>query len=97
MRDVPPTPPATLQRARRIAMDAGLNYVYVGNIHDVDGDTTRCPGCGRALVIRDWYRILDYRLTSDGRCPGCGLTIPGHFAETAEHFGSRRIPLRIAD
>lgn len=97
MRDVPPTPPSTLQRARRIAMAAGLHYVYVGNVHDIDGDTTWCPGCGRALVVRDWYRILDYRLTADGRCPGCGLAIPGHFAETAERFGSRRIPLRIAD
>ncbi|MBN9105333.1 MAG: AmmeMemoRadiSam system radical SAM enzyme [Propionibacteriaceae bacterium] len=96
LRDVPPTPPSTLRRARRIAMDAGLRYVYTGNVHDVDGDTTWCPGCGGALVVRDWYRILDYALTADGSCPRCGLAVPGRFDATAGDFGSRRIPLRIA-
>ncbi len=96
MRDVPPTPLGTLRRARQIAMDAGLHYVYIGNIHDIDADTTWCAGCGRALIVRDWYRILDYRLTADGRCPGCGLAIPGRFGETAGDFGPRRIPVRIA-
>lgn len=47
------------------------------------------------LIVRDWYRILDYRLTRDGRCPRCGLHIPGRFAETADDFGPRRIPVRI--
>ena len=90
-------PPATLRRARRIAMDAGLRYVYGGNVHDVEGDTTWCPGCGAALITRDWYRILDYRLTADARCPRCGLCIAGHFAQAAGDFGPRRIPVRIAD
>ncbi len=97
MRDVPPTPPATLRRARRIAMDAGLRYVYAGNVHDIEADTTWCPGCGAALVTRDWYRILDYRLTPDARCPQCGFAVAGRFAETAGDFGPRRIPVRIAD
>lgn len=97
MRDVPPTPPATLRRARQLSLDAGLRYVYTGNTHDIDGDTTWCPGCRRALVVRDWYRILDYRLTPDGRCPGCGLAVPGRFDATAGDFGPRRIPVRIAD
>lgn len=96
MRDVPPTPPQTLRRARRIALDAGLRFVYVGNVHDVDGDTTRCPGCRATLVVRDWYRILDYRLTADGRCPDCGYALPGRFAEAADDFGPRRIPVRLA-
>ena len=43
MRDVPATPPETLTRARRIAMDEGLRYVYTGNVHDREGDTTLCP------------------------------------------------------
>ena len=97
LRDVPPTPPATLRRARRIAMDAGLRYVYGGNVHDVEGDTTWCPGCGTPLITRDWYRILDYRLTADACCPQCGSTVAGHFAASAGDFGSRRIPVRIAD
>jgi pyruvate formate lyase activating enzyme len=46
MLDVPPTPPATLTRARRIATANGVRYAYTGNVHDRDGDTTTCPGCG---------------------------------------------------
>ena len=46
MMDVPPTPVETLRRARRIAMAEGLRYVYTGNVHDREGDTTCCPGCG---------------------------------------------------
>jgi len=97
LRDVPPTPPATLRRARRIAMDAGLRYVYAGNVHDVEADTTWCPDCGGALIARDWYRILDYRLTPDARCPRCGFALAGRFAASAGDFGPRRIPVRISD
>jgi pyruvate formate lyase activating enzyme len=43
MDDIPATPPATLARARRIAMDAGLHYVYTGNVHDKAGDATLLP------------------------------------------------------
>ncbi|MGB4890752.1 MAG: AmmeMemoRadiSam system radical SAM enzyme [Propionicimonas sp.] len=97
LQDVPPTPPASLTRARRIALDHGLHFVYTGNVHDPDGDTTWCPGCGGALIRRDWYRILSYRLTPDGRCPDCGLAVPGRFAEAAGTFGPHRIPVRIGD
>ncbi len=95
MRDVPPTPPSTLVRAREIAMGHGLHYVYTGNVHNVDGDTTYCPRCHRALIERDWYRILRYRLTPDGHCPDCGQAVAGHFAATADDFGPHRIPVRI--
>ncbi len=93
MHDVPPTPLATLTRARRIALDAGLHYVYTGNVHDVGGGTTLCPGCLGALVIRDWYDIRSYKLTHDGRCPSCGQRIAGRFGEFAGAFGQRRIPV----
>ncbi|CAM3295635.1 PflA, Pyruvate-formate lyase-activating enzyme [Stackebrandtia soli] len=53
MRDVPRTPVETLRRARRIARDAGLRYVYVGNVQDPEGQTTYCPGCEAAVVVRD--------------------------------------------
>jgi pyruvate formate lyase activating enzyme len=59
MMDVPPTPPATLTRARAIALGNGLHHVYTGNVHDVAGGTTSCPGCGAALVRRDWYEVLE--------------------------------------
>src|SRR5437867_6419633 len=74
--DVPPTPAATLTRARRIAQDEGLRYVYTGNVHDVDGGTTCCAACGSALIVRDWYRILRYRVTAEGVCSVCGATLP---------------------
>jgi len=95
LRDVPPTPPASLSRARHIAMDSGLRYVYIGNVHDPAGDTTWCSDCGAALIRRDWYRILEYRLRADGSCPDCGSVLPGRFAATAGHFGARRIPVSI--
>jgi pyruvate formate lyase activating enzyme len=93
MRDVEPTPPATLRRARARAMQEGLRYVYVGNVHDREGDATYCPSCGRAVISRDWYEILDYRLDAGGRCGFCGTTIAGRFGAAAGHFGRRRQPV----
>jgi pyruvate formate lyase activating enzyme len=95
MRDVPRTPPATLSRARRIALAAGLRYVYTGNVHDPDGQTTRCPGCGASVVVRDWYDLLDYRLDPAGRCLDCGAAVPGRYDGPAGHWGRRRLPVRI--
>jgi pyruvate formate lyase activating enzyme len=96
MRDVPPTPPATLTRARRIALRHGLRYVYTGNVHDPDGGTTTCPGCGAAVVERDWYVINRYRLTADGRCTECGTAIPGRFDGPPGRWGARRLPVSLA-
>ncbi len=78
MLDWPPTPASTLLRARDIARRSGIQYCYVGNVHDLEGQTTYCPGCGAALVRRDWHAILLYRLDGN-RCPDCGREIPGHF------------------
>ena len=97
MRDVPATPPSTLTRAREIALRAGLRYVYTGNVHDTEGGTTRCPGCGNGVIVRDWHRILNYRLTDDGKCKECGRAIAGHFGKFEKAFGSRRIPVRLAN
>jgi len=91
-----PTPLTTLQRARRIAMTAGIHYVYTGNVRDLEGATTFCPGCRTPLIVRDGYRILDYALTPQGRCPHCDQAIAGRFGPAAEDFGNRRIPVRIA-
>jgi pyruvate formate lyase activating enzyme len=95
MTDVPPTPPSTLRRARRIAKEAGLHHVYVGNVHDVEGETTSCTRCGAALIVRDWYDVLSYSLDAEGRCPRCKTPLAGRFAEHAEHFGRRRLPIAI--
>ena len=95
MMDVPPTPSSSLNRARKIALDAGLHFVYTGNIHDRTGGATRCPACGEALIVRDWYEILDYRVTDDGHCPSCGAEIPGVFTHFTGAFGNRRIPVSM--
>ncbi len=88
MLDLPPTPRATLTRARNLAREAGLNYVYTGNVHDLEGETTCCPGCGRAVIQRDGYQLQDLRLQEDGTCGRCGRQIPGIFATAgrASHF-----------
>jgi pyruvate formate lyase activating enzyme len=95
MAEIAATPPATLTRARRIARDAGLRYVYTGNVHDREGGTTFCPGCDAAVIVRDWHRIEDYTLTPEGACPACGTAIAGHFETFRHSFGRRRIPVAL--
>jgi pyruvate formate lyase activating enzyme len=96
LRDIPPTPLDTLKRARRIAIESGLNYVYTGNVHDREGDTTYCPGCARPLIARDWYNIHAYSVTDDGHCPHCGAHIAGRYQHFDKAFGARRIPVQMA-
>ncbi|HEX8978797.1 MAG TPA: AmmeMemoRadiSam system radical SAM enzyme [Parasulfuritortus sp.] len=95
MLDRPPTPPETLTRARRIAMETGLHYVYTGNVHDPEGGTTYCPSCRTAVIQRDWYEIPDYHLTEDGCCPRCGAAVAGRFQKFGRPFGARRIPVAM--
>jgi pyruvate formate lyase activating enzyme len=76
-------------------MEAGLRYVYTGNVHDKAGDTTLCPGCNKPVIERDWYRILGYALDATGHCRHCGATVAGRFGEFGTPFGPRRIPVRI--
>jgi pyruvate formate lyase activating enzyme len=97
MQDVPATPPATLVRARHIALREGLHFVYTGNVHHAEGDTTFCPGCHAPLIVRDWYQIKNYGLTATGCCPNCASPVPGRFAVQAGNFGRRRIPIEISD
>lgn len=93
--DIPPTPVETLIRARQIALDAGLHYVYTGNVHHVEGDTTYCPSCARELIVRDWYEIKHYHLTADGHCNHCNAMIAGRYEQFTGQFGRQRIPVRI--
>ncbi len=95
MTNVPATPAATLRRARAQALSAGLKHVYVGNVHDVEGDTTGCAGCGEKLIVRDWYELLEYRLTAEGACPKCGATLAGHFDAQPGTFGRQRYRVAI--
>lgn len=78
MLDRPPTPPATLSMAREIGEQAGLNYVYLGNVSDPDAGDTVCPGCRRVVVRRQRLQFVDMEL-SGGLCPYCQSCIAGVF------------------
>ena len=95
MLDRPSTPPATLTRARRIAIEEGLRFVYTGNVHDADGGTTSCPGCGAAVVVRDWYSMRRYALSDIGSCRDCGARLPGVYDGPVGSWGARRLPVHI--
>jgi pyruvate formate lyase activating enzyme len=97
MMDKPPTPPETLKRARRIGLKNGLHYVYTGNVHDEDGGSTYCPGCGKKVIGRDWYEMTAWHLDAVGRCEFCGNQIPGLFNGPPGHWGARRMPVRLRD
>ena len=77
LRNIPPTPPATLERARRIAGEAGLEYVYVGNLMSASRHT-RCPACGTELISREGFSARVVGLKGS-RCRSCGREIPGVF------------------
>ena len=96
MLDVPPTPPETLARARRIALANGVRHAYTGNVFDAEGGSTYCAGCETAVIERDWYRLGEYRLTDDGCCLLCGTQLPGVFAGRPGTWGPRRLPVRLA-
>ena len=78
MKNLPRTPVQTLERARDIAFETGLKYVYTGNVPGSAGEDTVCPGCRRVIVDRYGYRILSYRI-EDGKCGFCGEGIYGLF------------------
>ncbi|MGB2592189.1 MAG: AmmeMemoRadiSam system radical SAM enzyme [Candidatus Acidiferrum sp.] len=81
LQDKPRTPPETLHRARAIALDTGLHYVYEGNIFS-DAANTSCPSCGELLIKRSWHDVLKNRLTN-GVCFKCGKPIPGVWQNSA--------------
>ena len=98
MVDRPATPPATLSRARTIALSHGLRYVYTGNIIDPAGQSTSCHVCGTLLIERDWYELGEWALDSLGRCQECGARCAGVFdPDGPGDWGARRQPVRMTD
>ncbi|HEY5791000.1 MAG TPA: AmmeMemoRadiSam system radical SAM enzyme [Gammaproteobacteria bacterium] len=97
MRDKPPTPPATLTRAREIARRNGLHHVYTGNVHDAAGGSTYCAACGQLLIGRDWYVLGAWNLDAGGCCNRCGSALAGVFEARPGHWGARRQPVRLRD
>jgi pyruvate formate lyase activating enzyme len=82
MTDAADTTPAMLERAARIGHDAGLRYIYAGNLPGRVGglEHTSCRTCGERLIGRYGYLIQEYHLTDDGACPRCGTPVPGRWS-----------------
>lgn len=77
LRNLPPTPVGTLINARKVALDVGLYFVYIGNVYTEDGETTFCPNCHRKIVVRYGYNVMKYNITPQGKCKYCGEKIYG--------------------
>lgn len=75
---LPPTPLQTLTKAKEIAIKAGLNYVYIGNVPGIGGEDTYCHACKVLLVKRNGFEI-EQNLIINGRCPKCQATVPGRW------------------
>ncbi len=96
MRDKPNTPPSTLTHARQIAIQNGLKYVYTGNVHNKEGDTTFCAGCNAPVIERDWYVLKGWALEGKGKCQHCGTVCPGVFEDKPGNWGAKRMPVRLS-
>lgn len=97
MQDIPATPPATLSRARELAMQQGLRYVYTGNVHDPQGSSSYCHQCGHLLIERDWYELGRWGLDENGCCEACGITMPGRFEARPGSWGAQRMPVFVGE
>ncbi len=78
--NIAPTPAASLRKARDIGYEAGLKYVYTGNVPGDEGEKTFCHQCGELLIDRFGFNIIKYRI-KQGACPKCGSQIPGVWAD----------------
>jgi pyruvate formate lyase activating enzyme len=76
LKSLPPTPVATLEQARKTALEEGISFVYIGNVPGHPGEHTTCPKCGAMLIQRLGYQVEVQNL-KDGRCRHCGRAIPG--------------------
>lgn len=94
MLDRPATPHETLIRAREIAQRAGIRYAYVGNVHDVERQSTYCPDCKKLVIQRDWHQLGVYHIR-EGKCGHCRYPIAGHFENVPGNWGRKRLPIAI--
>ena len=99
MADPPPTSIDTLIKAAEIGQEAGLNFVYAGNIpgRTKEYEHTLCPNCGMHLIERYSYVIQSYNLTKNGTCPRCETVIPGIWTDNPEdvHIGGMGTPRSV--
>jgi pyruvate formate lyase activating enzyme len=97
MKEVAHTSHGSLRRAREIARRHGLRYVYLGNVHDEEADSTWCHQCGEKLIGRDWYTLTAWNLDAEGCCCSCGARCSGIFEAEPGTWGARRTPVRLSD
>jgi len=88
MIDFPQTPVETLERHRDVAIEEGLRYSYVGNVPGHRYEHTYCPGCGRPVIVRDGFDIVEWNLDEGNRCRFCGyrISIVGKRVERGNRF-----------
>ena len=101
LKNLPPTPVETLERARNIALEEGLHYVYIGNVPGHPGNHTHFPYDSRAIILRKGFAVLENHIV-EGKCEYCGNPIPGvwdtgqivpdHLLEGFEQFGEKEGP-----
>lgn len=92
----PATPAFTLLKAREIALESGIQYVYTGNINDKVTQSTYCHACRKLVIERDWYNIGKYRM-NENRCADCNQTIPGVFDKLDGVWGRKRMAVRFEE
>lgn len=93
MMDIPRTPPSTLARCRAIAFSEGLQHVYVGNVHDVNRQSSYCHHCGHRVIERDWHQLSRWSLTQQGACRRCLTPFPGRLNGPPGQWGRKRVPI----
>jgi pyruvate formate lyase activating enzyme len=86
--DIISTPLSTLISAKEIAINCGLNHVYLGNVNHNEGSNTLCHKCGSILIERNGYNISKWSLDS-GECKKCGTACPGNFNNSADSWGNQ--------
>jgi AmmeMemoRadiSam system radical SAM enzyme/AmmeMemoRadiSam system protein B/AmmeMemoRadiSam system protein A len=92
MLDRPKTPHETLIKAHELATETGIKHAYVGNVNDVERQSTYCPNCKKLIIERDWYALGVYELNGN-QCRHCGETISGHFSNQPGNWGRKRQPV----
>ncbi len=95
MLDKPRTATATLLMARKIALENGVHYAYIGNAHNKEADSTYCHQCGELLIGRDWYQLSEWNLDLTANCLSCGARCAGLFDEDVGHWGAKRQTVRV--
>ncbi len=73
--ELPPTPEKTVVRAARVAREAGLQHVFIGNMYSEEFSDTICPGCGKTVITRRGFLGKVHRKAEDGKCPKCGTEV----------------------